>query len=340
MTAFVRVLAIVAVSVSMAAWAQDAGPSDLPQGGASASNTKLEPKLQPGMLLVKGAWWSASDSTTPLPETGTIDNRAYSNPYFGFSYRLPADWTLKSTGPPPSDSGSYVLTLLKPADTYKGPGRGSILVTAQDMFFTPVPIASALELVEYAKAHLSAGSKLDQEPTQTSIAGRSFTSFAYSAPVPDLHWHVLATEMRCHTVEFIFMNRDPKTLESLVQEMNKLDLAPAKDAPVCIKDYASGDNVVERVNPLLTEHRFNPVPVRIIIDKEGKIKHIHFLSAFPDQAKAISDALAHWKFKPYLRDGKPVEVETGILFGHEQRLTKPAVRTVTAPNSVAVANQR
>jgi len=85
--------------------------------------------------------------------------------------------------------------------------------------------------------------------------------------------------------------------------------------PVCIKDYAQGENVIARADPVFTEHRFNAVPVRIIIDKDGKVKHVHFLSAFPDQAKAITDAFKQWKFKPYLRDRKPVEVETGIMFG-------------------------
>ena len=59
-----------------------------------------------------------------------------------------------------------------------------------------------------------------------------------------------------------------------------------------------------------------------IIDKEGKVKHIHFLSAFPDQAKAIADVLSQWRFRPYLRDGQPVEVETGILFGRAPRSTR------------------
>jgi len=76
-----------------------------------------------------------------------------------------------------------------------------------------------------------------------------------------------------------------------------------------------GENVITRVDPIFTEHHFNPVPVRIIIDKEGKVKHIHLISAFPDQAKVITDALGQWKFRPYRRDGQPIEVETGILFG-------------------------
>ena len=87
------------------------------------------------------------------------------------------------------------------------------------------------------------------------------------------------------------------------------------NVPVCIKDYATGENVIEKVDPVITERRFNSVPVRIIIDREGRVKHIHFLSAFPDQTKAITDALFRWKFRPYLRNGQPVEVETGIMFG-------------------------
>jgi hypothetical protein len=74
------------------------------------------------------------------------------------------------------------------------------------------------------------------------------------------------------------------------------------------------------VDPIFSEHKFNPVPVRIIIDKQGKVKHIHFLSAFPDQAKVITDALNQWRFKPYRQDGKLVEVETGLMFGRAQRV--------------------
>jgi Gram-negative bacterial TonB protein C-terminal len=90
------------------------------------------------------------------------------------------------------------------------------------------------------------------------------------------------------------------------------------DFPVCIKDYANDENLIAKVDPIFTERAFNPVPVRIIIDKTGKVKHIHFLSAFPSQATAITDALHHWKFKPYMRDRQPVEVETGIIFGSAQ----------------------
>jgi protein TonB len=61
--------------------------------------------------------------------------------------------------------------------------------------------------------------------------------------------------------------------------------------------------------------RYNTIPVRVIIDAEGKVRHIHLLSAFPDQSQAILTALREWRFKPYMVDGKAVEVETGMVFG-------------------------
>jgi hypothetical protein len=86
-----------------------------------------------------------------------------------------------------------------------------------------------------------------------------------------------------------------------------------------VKGYAAGENVISRADPVFTQRRFNAMPVRIVIGKDGKVKHIHLISAFPDQAKAITDALHQWKFKPYLRNRRPVEVETGIVFGTPPR---------------------
>jgi hypothetical protein len=203
------------------------------------------------------------------------------------------------------------------------------------MFFTLTPAKNALELTNYTKDHLIPDYKVEEPPVVLRIANHSFVRFDYGSPVAELHWHVLATQIRCHVVQFIFTSRDAELAEQLIREMNQIKLPTEAgatsgtgggNAPTCIKDYASGDNVLERVDPVFTDRRFNPVPVRIIIDKKGKVKHIHFLSAFPDQAKAITDALLQWRFRPHLRDGKPVEVETGIMFGRAPRPTTPSSR--------------
>jgi hypothetical protein len=210
-----------------------------------------------------------------------------------------------------------------------------MLITAQDMFFTPLPATNALELINYAKDNLHADYKVEVPPSQIKIAGRSFTFFAYWSPVAQLHWYTLATQIRCHTVELVLTSRDTKLLERLILDMNKMQL-PAEASPtagmgggavpVCIKNYARDENVIARVDPVFPEHRFNAVPVRIIIDKAGKVKHLHFISAFPAQAKAITDALGQWRFGVYIRNGEPTEVETGILFGRVPQPMAPPAR--------------
>ena len=289
-----------------------------------SSNQQSITKIPQQVILVKGASSSASDAVTPVPEGAAVDQNVFRDPYFGISYTLPQGWSQEFEGPPPSETGRYVLAQIGPPSTEDGPASASILITAQDMFFTRLPAANAFELAEYTSGHLQNYYSLEHAPTLVNLAGRPFSFFSYGSPVAELHWYVLAIQIRCHAVQFVLTGRDTKLLDRLMVELNKMKLpvgagATAGDGgglfPLCIKDYARDENVIARADPLLTEHRFNPVPVRIIIDRQGKIKHIHLISAFPDQAKAITDALQQWRFKPYAIDGKASEVETGILFG-------------------------
>jgi len=331
--AIVGGLAVLVLTV-LPAFGQIAGPT------GDSSDQHVKKKVPQHVILVKGAWSSANDSS-PVPEGGTINHNIYRNQYFGIRYALPPDWIQRYAGPPPSDTGSYVLAQMSRPDSYKGNGRGNILITAQDMFFTPLPVADAGQLVNYAKGRLESDYQLEANPVELPTGGRSFASFAFWSPVAQLHWYVLATEIRCHTVEFVFMNRDPQTLASIVLQTGSLKLpeessptegAGGFGAPVCIRNYASDGTVIEKVDPVFSEPRSNPVPVRIIIDKRGKVKHIHFLSAFPDQRQAIGDALSRWRFRPYLHNGEQVEVETGIMFGHVTRPMAPTKRAELEPH--------
>lgn len=287
---------------------------DILQGGDFSSNPT--PQHVPAGILVKGAIPDASDSSTPVPESGIVTEKVYNNNYFGFSYPLPADWRQKYAGPPPSDSGYYVLAQIEPAKSFTGPNRGSILISAQDLFFTLAPAKNVVDLVEYKKSRLSSDYKLERSPDVVKIAGRPFVRMDYMSPEAELHWYVLTTETRCHTVEFMLTSRDTSLLESLVQSLDKMQtLDQAGSSPVCIKNYASGENVLQRVEPVFSARKFNPIPVRITIDCTGKVKHVHVISGFADETKAIIDALLQWEFKPYKVNGQPVEVETGIMFG-------------------------
>jgi hypothetical protein len=289
--------------------------------GSEGSQGRPLVKLPTNVILVKGAWSSASDTVTPVPEGGKVTTEAYDNPYFGLTLPLPPGWIQKYEGPPPSDGGYYVLAQLRPADPAPGKPRGTLLVAAQDMFFTRTRATDPLELITYTRDHLQADYKVERPPSSVTIAGRSFVRLAYVSPVAGLHWSIFATEIRCHVVEFVFTSADTRLLENLARGLNSMKSRADGDGaePICVKDYASAENIVESVNPDFSEQKYNSIPVRVIIDREGKVKHIHFLSAFPAQAQAISTALSQWRFKPYLRNGQPVEVETGMFFGRAPR---------------------
>ena len=317
------------LAVSLAAcspgWGQTTEVNAAPGADKPAAVPGGVPK---GVILVKGAWWSASDSVTPLPETGKIANNTYRNAYFGLNWTLPRGWTQKYEGPPPSDQGRYVLAQIVPGDTYTGSSGGSVLITADDLLFTPLPVTRGEELVDYTKENLQQEYKVERPPTQVMIGGRSFRSFAYWAPAAELHWYVFATEIRCHAVQIVVSSSDTKLIQELTRELNTIQLPPDDAAdggtfPACVKDYAAGADVISRVEPVFTQRRFNTIPVRIVIGKDGKVKHIHCISAFPEQAQAITDALRQWAFKPYMRNGQPVEAETGIVFGTRPRPPAP-----------------
>lgn len=330
-------LLVISLSISVLATAQDGSDSAPSQGGDFSSNS-LATKVPANVILVKGAVASASDSMTPLPESGSITEHVYNNRYFGMSYPLPPGFSQKYVGPPPSDSGYYVLTQIEPAGEFKAANAGTILISAQDMFFTLTPASNAFELVKFKRTRLSDDFKVERQPTEVKIANHSFVRMDYSSPVAELHWYTLATQIRCHAVEFTLTSRDPELLEALVRGMEKMklpdDAGPAGrgggEVPVCVKDYATPANVLHRVDPVFADRKFNPIPVRIIIDKYGKVKHVHLISAFPDQARTITDALLQWEFKPYKLNGQPVVVETGLLFGAKQRPTANQTSSASA----------
>jgi hypothetical protein len=289
-------------------WAQSAAPQE----------QLFNPMTPPAGLLGPGT--SVSDANMPVPEGGVVADRTYRNRYFGFSYGLPPGWEESLEGPPPSDAGYYVLGQFKHMDTSRESIEGTILITASDMFFSR-PVGSAKELIESMKATLKPVYEIEALPTDVKLGDHTFTRFDYQAPAAELHWRILATEIRCHIVEFVLTSRDTRLLETLIQSVDRIQLsAPAasgsdgNEVPLCIQDYASGSNLVHRVDPSFAGPRFTSIPARIVIDRNGKVRFIHVISAFPAQAENVKAALAKWEFKPYVRNGRPLEVEAGILF--------------------------
>ena len=272
------------------------------------------------VILVKGAIPGASDSTTPVPEKGTVSAGRYRNAYFGLSYPIPAGWKEQPAGPPPSDSGVYVLAQFAVYDADQQRLKAHVLITAEDLFFSAAGASSAKDVLASIRHELPARYEFDHGAEEVTIAGRQFHRLAYTAPRTGLRWRIFSTDTRCHALTFTFTGVDTEALDAGERSLNAISLASA--APACVNDYASGANVVEKTDPYFTAHRFNTIPVRVLIDANGRVKHVHLLSAFPEQSHAIIAALRTWRFKPYRVNGKAVPIETGMVFGIPRMVAK------------------
>src|SRR5215469_2493437 len=247
------------------------------------------------------------------PEDGKVAQGQYTNGYFKIAYPLPADWNEDLEGPAPSYSGYYVLTALK------GSGRlETMLIVAQDEFFAAEPLSGSTEMVDRLRRSISEidGMTVDREPEEMTISGGHFTRLDFSGT--SLYRMVLVTESRCHFISFNLTTADPEERASLAQSLNALSLAEPGDradpVPVCVKNYATPEHLVSRTDPTPAGPKFTSVPVRIIIGADGGVRHIHVIRGSAEQKEKIAAALSEWRFKTFVLEGRPVEVETGLTF--------------------------
>jgi len=253
-------------------------------------------------------------SPLPVPEDGKVLSGTYVNDYFDLSYPLPEGWTEGLAGPDPSDAGYYALSSFVPQSEQ----NAAMMIVAQDIFFASKSHTNIAEMVHDFRQAMSEvdGMTIDREPTEVKVADRLLYRVDFSGV--GLYRATFTTESRCHAVSFNLTSRDPELLGSLAFSVDKLSSARKRDSgapvPYCIENYAVPENLLRRVEPTPVGPKFMPIPVRIIVDTEGSVKHVHVIRATPEQRKSIEDALRQWKFKPYGLNGRAVEIETGLMF--------------------------
>jgi protein TonB len=54
------------------------------------------------------------------------------------------------------------------------------------------------------------------------------------------------------------------------------------------------------------------VILQAVISKEGTIENLHVVSGHPLLTQSALDAVKQWRYRPYILNGDPVEVETTV----------------------------
>jgi hypothetical protein len=123
---------------------------------------------------------------------------------------------------------------------------------------------------------------------------------------------MIIAEMRCHLVSITLTAPGAEERETLAGSLDHVSLAAGRDPPVCIRNYAAGEQLIRKVDPTEIGPSPIPIPARLIIGSDGAVRHVHVIRATDAQRKAIEQALRQWTFKPHTINGRAVEVETGL----------------------------
>ena len=92
---------------------------------------------------------------------------------------------------------------------------------------------------------------------------------------------------------------------------------PATPQRVRVSSGVEAGMLVSKVNSIYPQeakdqHTQGVVILQVIVDKEGNVANIQLISGHPLLAPAAIEAVKQWKYRPYLLNGNPVEVDTQV----------------------------
>ena len=98
---------------------------------------------------------------------------------------------------------------------------------------------------------------------------------------------------------------------------NGLQVFPENEPALELSPAEAQGSLIHRVEPQYPEEsRLNRVQgtvlLQIHIGRDGKVQEMKVISGDPNLARAATDAVKQWRFKPHAVDGRSVEMETSV----------------------------
>lgn len=120
-------------------------------------------------------------------------------------------------------------------------------------------------------------------------------------------------------IAFGLVNSTPASTDSTAGSavVQQSDQSTATHTSVHASKKEMAALVLKKINPEYPEaakkaHIQGEVILKAIIGKDGDVENLQTVSGPPQLAPAAIEAVKQWKYRPYLQQGQPVEVETEI----------------------------
>jgi len=175
------------------------------------------------------------------------------------------------------------------------PGSNQI---APDQVTTPIAIAPS-------RAAAAPASAQTRTPLQVK------TELQRSVPAPQA---AAADAAEAPSIANLGASAKPDLLNAIAHSATALPAAPSTQR---ISQGVSDGLLLKRVTPIYPQqamqmHTQGKVALQATIAKDGSVRNVKVVSGPGILARAASDAVRQWKYKPYTLNGEPIEVQTEI----------------------------
>jgi protein TonB len=269
---------------------------------------------------------------------GSFKHGMYQNQFLGLTYPLSSQWfrvTLPMSSHAPSDTAEEILLAASHAPVAPdGLGTPSTFVLGAT---PPSPGRSdAKEELAALTATLRAEKKVSQDGDigQFEIAGLTFyradfqvSRDQYQTIVCTLanghlfHWNFLAVS-KSAMKDAVATLRDITQVETASANPKATLEATTPKTAIAITRMRVSSGVLagliqKKVDPIYPQdakdlHIQGTVILHVIVDDQGNVSSIGLVAGPGMLAPATIDAVSQWKYKPYMLNGKPIELDSTV----------------------------
>jgi hypothetical protein len=287
------------------------------------------------LVLTVGSVFSFAQS---LPEKGSVEGNVYTNKTLGLIWEIPANWQVKND-PATAPAHTQILLETLPGGAQSGESVAMIGIDS-DHFNEEAqpPIDSDIWIPLPRQTDHSELSDLKLLSDLTLGNGLPVHRYDFrSAQQPERFLTFLSGPRKGYGVDFVILANSTEHLEEIIHTLVEMKIRPdwpANSAPIAghiqpsvqsedkpqISDKENASHLEHTVAPeysgvLRAAHTHGAVKLLGHIGVDGKIKDLYVLSGPIMLRNPAIAAVSQWRYRPYLVQGKPEEVETTITIG-------------------------
>ncbi|MGA7557719.1 MAG: energy transducer TonB [Terriglobales bacterium] len=277
------------------------------------------------------------------PSLGTFRDDAYANDYFGIYYPLSRDWVRETDlvrskiAAERNRRGTYVLL----AAVHIPQTHASLRA---DSSFNVLAVSRPGASLQDCKQSLEAmASELESQKEgqqkgdlrQFTIAGHDFYRGDFEYRLGTNHVTTLCTPVKDYLLRWNIAGWSKQAIEIAVSTLNSMTPAPPPNLPLAavdadhpkraqIPEGISTGLLIKKVRPIyppeaLSARIEGTVRLRAVINKAGDVVDLEVMDGPLELVVSAVDAVRQWKYRPYLMNGAPVDVQTQVVVNYSIR---------------------